>query len=230
MAEFHFVEDYEKYVAHLIETMPIDEAMSLAVGGDYDGVGDIERSVLTWAGLENGGTLVDLGCGSGRLASSLGRTMEIEFIGVDIVQSLLDYAQTKSPPNYRFINNHALKVPADDDSATMVSAFSLFTHLLNAETFLYLEDVRRVLKPGGKLVFSFLEFTNPEHWGSFMSEVDARRVSAVVPLNAFIERAAIHKWADALGFTVRALVDGTEAPWGGLPMWQAVCVLEKPQA
>jgi hypothetical protein len=32
MAESHFVEDYERLVAQLIEKYPIDEAMSLAVG------------------------------------------------------------------------------------------------------------------------------------------------------------------------------------------------------
>lgn len=36
MAQFHFVEDYERHVAALLEQHPIDEAMSLAVGGLYD--------------------------------------------------------------------------------------------------------------------------------------------------------------------------------------------------
>jgi hypothetical protein len=32
MAEFHFVADYEKYVAKLVDTYPIDEAMAHAAG------------------------------------------------------------------------------------------------------------------------------------------------------------------------------------------------------
>ncbi len=33
MAQFHFVEDYEKLVAALVNRYPIEQAMSLAVGG-----------------------------------------------------------------------------------------------------------------------------------------------------------------------------------------------------
>jgi DNA-binding SARP family transcriptional activator len=81
MAEFHFVEDYETYVRSLIASHPIDEAMSLAVGGLYKEFGAIERAVLQYARLKNGMSLIDLGCGSGRLASDLSGRMEIEYLG-----------------------------------------------------------------------------------------------------------------------------------------------------
>jgi len=136
MAEFHFVEDYENHVRSLIA---IDEAMSLAVGGQYKEFGAIERAVLQYAGLKNGMSLIDLGCGSGRLASELSGRMKIEYLGIDIIQELLTYAQSKSDEAYRFVVNRALNIPSSDSSADMVSAFSVFTHLLHAETYLYLE-------------------------------------------------------------------------------------------
>ena len=98
MAEFHFVEDYERHVQALIAAHPFDEAMSLAVGGAYEIVGEIERDLLRYAGLRDGMALVDLGCGSGRLASALGRSMRIDYLGTDIVQALLDYAASRTPP------------------------------------------------------------------------------------------------------------------------------------
>jgi ubiquinone/menaquinone biosynthesis C-methylase UbiE len=228
MAQFHFVEDYQKLVDHLVATKPIDEAMSSAVGGAYHEVGAIERDLVRWAGLKDGMTLVDLGCGSGRLAHTLGKDSKIELTGIDIVQALLDYAATMCPPNYRFILNHALTIPVPDNSADMISAFSLFTHLLHSETYLYMEDGKRVLKSGGKLVFSFLEFANPEHWSSFMGEVAARRSGKGAHLNTLIERSVVEKWADALGYRLETIVDGTEAPWGGHPLWQSVAVFTKP--
>jgi 2-polyprenyl-3-methyl-5-hydroxy-6-metoxy-1,4-benzoquinol methylase len=89
MAQFHFVEDYEKLVANLIEKYPIDEAMCIAVGSssyhEYREIGATEAEILRYAGLKDGMSLVDLGCGSGRLASELGRSMNIEFTGIDIV-------------------------------------------------------------------------------------------------------------------------------------------------
>jgi predicted TPR repeat methyltransferase len=99
LAEFHFVEDYERLVQSLIDTYPLDEAMARAVGGAYEAVGQIERDVLRFAGLRDGMSLVDLGCGSGRLAHALGRSMRICYLGIDIVQALLDYARIKGPPD-----------------------------------------------------------------------------------------------------------------------------------
>ncbi len=71
MAEFHFVEDYEKHVARPVRDHPIDEAMSLAVGGAYDIVGRIEAEALVQNGLRDGMRLADIGCGSGRTAVAL---------------------------------------------------------------------------------------------------------------------------------------------------------------
>jgi ubiquinone/menaquinone biosynthesis C-methylase UbiE len=122
VAEFHFVEDYERLVADLIAKHPIEEAMSLAVGGHYDHIGQIEGHLLRWAGLANGMSVIDLGCGSGRTAHALGKAFAIDYLGVDIVQALLDYAATKSPASYRFVLNRSLTLPADDKSADFVTA------------------------------------------------------------------------------------------------------------
>jgi ubiquinone/menaquinone biosynthesis C-methylase UbiE len=91
-------------------------------------------------------SLVDFGCGSGRLASILGRSMKVDFRGIDIVQSLLDYAKTKTPKNYRFLLHRELNIPAPTNQTDVVSAFSVFMHLLRAETYIYLEDIKRILK------------------------------------------------------------------------------------
>jgi cyclopropane fatty-acyl-phospholipid synthase-like methyltransferase len=56
-------------------------------------VGAIEADIMRYAGLKDGMSLIDLGCGSGRLASVLSRSMNIEFTGIDIVQPLLDYVR-----------------------------------------------------------------------------------------------------------------------------------------
>jgi ubiquinone/menaquinone biosynthesis C-methylase UbiE len=227
MAKFHFVEDYERYVAQLVATHPIDEAMSLAVGGDYERVGKIEAAILLSFGLRQGMHVVDLGCGSGRLAAELHKSFDISFTGTDVVGSLLDYAKTKAP-SYNFILHQALGIPVPDSSADIVSAFSLFTHLLHAETYLYLEDTLRVLKPGGKLIFSFLEFAEKGHWDVFRSTVEVTRSAGQSHLNTFIERNAIQTWADRLGFEIERFVSGGDTAWDAAALGQAVVVLRKP--
>jgi Methyltransferase domain len=128
MAKHHFVHEYERLVEFLLRTKPVDEAMSLAVGGLYREFGIIEFEILRWAGLKDGMTLIDLGCGSGRLAHVVGERAAVDFIGIDVVQSLLDYAQSKSPPHYKFILNHDLTIPAPDSSADL-SPHSACSHI-----------------------------------------------------------------------------------------------------
>jgi 2-polyprenyl-3-methyl-5-hydroxy-6-metoxy-1,4-benzoquinol methylase len=227
MAQFHFVEDYEKYVDSLIATHPIDEAMSLAVGGRFDEVGQIEVNILRYFGLRDGMGVLDLGCGSGRLANALTKSGKFDYCGTDVVQSLLDYAAKRSASNYRFKLNPAISVPVEDQSTDFVVAFSLFTHLLHSETFLYLDDSKRVLRPRGKVIFSFLEFSEPAHWWAFEEEMNLRRTGGVGHLNCFIERSAIAIWAQRIGFEVEAIVSGADAPWGGEHLGQAVAVLTK---
>jgi SAM-dependent methyltransferase len=229
LAKFHFVEEYERHVAELIATKPIDEAMSLAVGGSYYEVGSIERDLMCWAGLKDGMFLIDLGCGSGRLAHALGQSLKIELTGVDIVPALLDYARMKCPPNYSFVLNHSLKIPVKERCADFVAVFSVFTHLLHSETYLYLEDIMRVLKPGGKLVFSFLEFANLRHWPLFLSDVNGRRNTEDAPLTTFIERSAIETMAAALGYKLNCYVNSDDAPWGGRPLGQSIAILSRPE-
>ena len=228
VARFHFVEDYEKLVADLVATLPPDEAMARAVGGDYERNGLIQAAIVRHFGLHEGQTLIDLGCGSGRLASAIGRQVEIAYLGIDIVQALLDYAAGRAPPHYRFVLHRALHIPAPDASADMICAFSVFTHLLHTETFRYLEDMGRVVRPGGVLLFSFLEFAAPAHWPLFEASVDAERVDSLPHLNQFIERSVIDLWCAKLGLTREAFIDGSDAPWGGAPLWQSLAVLRRP--
>src|SRR4051812_45256940 len=94
----HFVKDYEAFVDMLLANFPHDEAMSHAVGGAYEETGRKERAILEYAGLKPGMSLVDIGCGSGRLSSVLG-DLPVDYLGTDVVQKLLDYAKTKAPPD-----------------------------------------------------------------------------------------------------------------------------------
>lgn len=229
MAEFHFVEDYERIVARLIEQYPMDEAMSYAVGGGYEAVGEIEADIVQWAGLKEGMTVFDLGCGSGRLAHAISKQItKLEFTGADIVQSLLDYAAAKTPQNYRFVLNRALSIPMPDVSVDVCSAFSVFTHLLHSETYLYLEDMFRALKPGSQVVMSFLEFADPNHWAAFMDEYKARKTQTPYHLNSLIERPVIDIWATRIGFDKAVFVSADAAPWDTYALGQSVAILRKP--
>lgn len=243
LLERHFKADYRAMVRELLETMPVDQAMAMAVGGDYEQAGRVQEGLLRLLDVEHTDAMIDLGCGSGRLASRLARFYKGQFLGVDVVKEMLDYANARTPDNFRFVEVDDIAIPAPDASADLVTAFSLFTHLLHEETFIYLEEAKRVLRPGGRLVFSFLEMAAPNHWSIFAASLGAYRDGTLRHLNMFIERAAIDGWARMLGFEVQQVLNGWERNipidepvtfWNGheeaglCAFGQSVAVLRKP--
>lgn len=199
----HYVEEYQGKVALLAANHPLDEAMSLAVGGDYDHVGNIEADLLAECGLRDEHFLIDIGCGSGRLASALkSRQAGINYLGTDIVPELLAYAKTKAPKHFRFQLHTELSIPTANATADFVTFFSVFTHLYHEESFVYLRDAARALKPDGAIVFSFLEAANPGHWSIFANTVQQRLEKTNIELTMFIERPMIEAWARHLKLSV----------------------------
>lgn len=205
MRDPHFIRDYCRVVAKFVAEHPLDEAMALAVGGDYELNGKRECDLLIELGLRPGHFLIDIGCGSGRLSTQLSRRYgaEIDYLGIDIVPELLDYARSKAIADYRFELTKGLAIPARDASADMIAAFSVFTHLKHAETLVYLRDVKRVLRPGGRLVFSFLELRR--HAKIFVYTLAVTILGRRKVQNHFISRRAIEQWAAKIGFEVEAI-------------------------
>lgn len=201
----HFEAAYVSHVRKLQSHHPYDEAMSLAVGGSFDLIGRLEADLLQTAGLTSGVSVIDLGCGSGRLAKHLGLRMpNLDYLGIDVVPELIEYARLQSPPHFRFCINTELAIPAQTASIDFIVAFSLFTHLHLAETLAYLQDAKRALKVGGKIVFSFLEACNPSHWPLLEAEAIARRDTPSAPITSFIEMSVAKEIARRLecGLTV----------------------------
>ncbi len=228
MAQFHFVEDYERLVERLIAEHPLDKAMELAVGGAYEGVGEVELKIIRFAGLKSGFRLLDLGCGSGRLANALSRSKaQVSYLGIDIIKRLLDYAKTMVEGDYRFKLHRQLSIPALDASFDMVCAFSLFTHLLHHESYIYMLEAFRVLQPGGTFVFSFLEFSETHHWTIFLNTVAAAKRTNLPHLNSFIDRDTVKVWAERSGFTVESISGASDVNWVGRGLGQTVAVLRR---
>jgi SAM-dependent methyltransferase len=144
------------------------------------------------------------------------------------VQALLDYARAKAPADYRFLLHRELNIPLDDDSHDFVVAFSVFTHLLHPESYIYLEEAHRVLRPSGRVVFSFLEFGWAGHWPIFEGTVETQRGNSASHLNTFIERSAIVVWCGRLGLICEAFIGADDSPWGGAPLGQTTVILRKP--
>ena len=181
--------------------------MDLIVGGQSATIGILEHSLLVTSGLRSSDTIVDIGCGSGRLSTRLASRHEGKFIGTDILEELTGYATKKAGrDDWEFHVATKPPLPIEDGAADVVCAFSVFTHLLDEDIFKYMAEAHRIMKPGGKLIFSYLDFAVPSHWAIFELTLADPNPNAV--LNKFVSKDAIRVWAEKLGFTVDHLHDG----------------------
>ncbi len=212
--------DFNKSYRRLVKTLKTshdkDDAMKLAVGGEFEGIGIIEREILVHFGLKKDDYLIDVGCGSGRLARPLSEYLTGKYLGIDVVPELVDYARTLvRRPDWRFEVARGLSIPEEDGKADMVCFFSVLTHLLHEESYTYLMEAKRVLKRGGKVVFSFLDFSSPSHWPVFEFNLKDIGVGAH-PLNMFLSHDAVRVWASRLGLKVE-FIQESEKPFVTLP-------------
>ena len=212
--DFH--RSYPPFMRSIMRRYPLQEAMKRGAGGQFEAIGILEMQLLIQSGLQKDGYVIDVGCGSGRLAKPLSGYLTGKYLGIDIVPDMVDYArQLVQRPDWRFEVAEGLSIPERDGAADMVCFFSVFTHLLHEQTFIYLREAKRVLRPGGRIVFSFLEFAMPSHWKQFERSVNERKPDRN-PLNMFVGRDAIKAWATHLELSV-VLIRGGERRFIALP-------------
>lgn len=163
---------------------PIPDANLIFVGdGPYvDIAGEFLRYFVEVGRLPVDGTVLDIGSGIGRMASGLslyldekkGRYVGFEpvqagvawcrkaysglphfkFVWVDLFNELYNEDGKVKPADYRF--------PMEDGAADLVIATSIFTHLYEDDIAAYCREIKRVLKPDGKL-FATVYVFNGEH-------------------------------------------------------------------
>jgi SAM-dependent methyltransferase len=177
------------------------------VGGDFLAAGALEYYALKAHGLAATDFVVDIGCGTGRLACQLARRGHQRYAGFDIVESAIKIARDLcARPEWEFGVTDGLHIPVADGTADIACFFSVFTHVAHEHTYLYLQEARRLLRSGGRAVFSFLEFRIPSHWTQFESAVNhfGGNVEPIV----FLDRDAIGQFAARLGYEIVDVLDG----------------------
>lgn len=112
-------------------------------------------------------SVVDMGCGCGRVARMLLQQdpRPQRYIGFDLHAGMIDWCQRNlAQPGFDFLHHdiqnlgfnpdgrhRTLPIPAETRSATLVNAWSVFTHLMQDQATHYLHESSRVLTDDGYL-------------------------------------------------------------------------------
>ena len=97
-----------------------------------------------------GKTVLDIACGAGYGTAALGRAGAARVIGVDISEAACQHA--RSIYGIEAMVGDASAIPLADDSVNLVVSFETIEHVPKPATFL--QECRRVLKPGGRIILS----------------------------------------------------------------------------
>jgi SAM-dependent methyltransferase len=110
------------------------------------------------------GTVLDFGCGCGRTVRHwYGQDLDLH--GCDYNPRLVAWCQENLPFMQAVVNDSHPPSPYPADNFDVLYAMSVLTHLTEESQQLWLEDWRRILKPGGFLLFTTHGDSHSEHLG-----------------------------------------------------------------
>jgi len=126
-------------------------------------------SLLTRSAIGSPSTILDVGCGTGRLLRAISKIWpDAQLTGVDLSEPMITIAR-KLAPLYRFHISPAEKLPLQDQSYDLVVS-SLTLHHWN-DAAMGIKEIVRVLKPGG--VFCIADHLGPK-WAMRFFESGAK--------------------------------------------------------
>jgi SAM-dependent methyltransferase len=134
------------------------------VGGMWNEIGALQFEFLKAHGLQPQHTVLDLGCGSGRLAAKAVPYLQSDcYYGIDISPALLAAAQQEiiAAGYGERLSDRTFYAAANFEPSAEMPPFdfsiaqSLFTHLPLSQFTIALNGIRRSLKPSGRFFATF---------------------------------------------------------------------------
>lgn len=177
---------------------------------------------------------LDFGCGCGRIARHVVDGAEIRTLyGLDVDPALIAWAARNLRGRFATMEPEP-PLPFQAESVDVVYAVSIFTHYTEAEQFRWLDELTRILEPGGLLIATTI---SPSQGGGFrgISDADFARLASRGFLcvnrdsEAFNERTAFHSPEYLKAEWSRRLVPRLYEPFAFVK-YQDLSVWEKPPA
>ena len=162
--------------------------------------------------------VLELGCGVGRIGLEIAPKV-LHWEGADISKNMLDVARQRlsGQNNVGFTELKQSRLDGlADASFDKAYCVAVFIHMDKEDFFLYLEELARVLKPGGVLFFDTWNLASTVGWRRFMLEVEQHRNAdhsqrKDVARNQFSTPEEVRAYLRAAGF--ETLLVMSDSPW-----------------
>ncbi len=162
----------------------------------------VQRGLLAEAALSPGERVLDVACGTGQVtvqaAQAVGASGSV--LGVDLSARMVEAAQRRGAPNTRFLrmDAQALSLPESHFDVVLCSLGLMYL----PDPSRALLEMRRVLRPGGRVVLSVWGERALCGWAGLFEVVDAEVASEVCPLFFGLGRAdALAQLCNDLGLS-----------------------------
>ena len=170
--------------------------------------------------IEQFASVLDFGCGVGRIMRHWSSTRGPAWHGTDYNPQLVDWCREHLKFSQFNVNTLDGRLPYADESFDFIYAYSVFTHLNEELQFFWMNELSRVLKPGGYIYFTthgefYLSRLTPEERESFAKGVPVVREQHESGSNfcaTFHPPQYVHETL-AQGFTVLEFMPGSEHGW-----------------
>ena len=146
--------------------------------------------------VSHGSTILEIGPGAGRWTEHL-IPRAAAYQGIDISSTCVDLCSRKfaSAANATFRTNQGNDLPGVAESTIdVIWSFDVFVHINLAEVASYLDEFRRVLKPGGRAVIH--HGTTAGHTGGWRSDATLEELNALVTARGLQVAEQFKEWTD----------------------------------
>lgn len=132
------------------------------------GNGDFDKSLL-WL-TEHASSVIDFGCASGNLLFQCGRCGTVDHIGIDLSAQAIANARAKAEAEqgrqFRFICGGAGALQSVEPSSVDAAILSnILDNLYPDDVHNVLAQIKRILRPGGRLLVKLNGYLTPEEIG-----------------------------------------------------------------
>ncbi|UBM59038.1 class I SAM-dependent methyltransferase [Marinilongibacter aquaticus] len=115
----------------------------------------LKQKAIAYLEVQEGDWVLDFGCGTGTLCNlMLERHPNVRLIGIDVFEDILAIAQKKRQREYQLVHYLGGQMPFETDNFDCAISTWVFHHLSNTQKKVALEELYRILKPGGKLLIA----------------------------------------------------------------------------